>query len=194
MIKKRIMKLRIRQASKRGWIEVPEGGVFDISYPTSKSRRGRVQDGGLVCPALTCEPIICVYEGMEQEPINTDREGNAYTITARYPILNAANVMGGNHFPKTAVSEHDENYPPLPDNLDLSKMDYRIRKLTPRETGRLMGLDDEDIDKMISTGISKSALYKLHGNSIVVDVLYYIFRQMFFPEKVKGENVQLKLF
>jgi site-specific DNA-cytosine methylase len=147
---------------------------------------------------------------MEQEPINTDREGNAYTITARYPILNAANVMGGNHFPKTAVSEHDENYPPLPDNLDLSKMEekenvkqadgklnpvhYRIRKLTPRETGRLMGLDDEDIDKMISTGISKSALYKLHGNSIVVDVLYYIFRQMFFPEKVKGENVQLKLF
>jgi hypothetical protein len=49
---------------------------------------------------------------VEHEPINTDSEGNAYTITARYPILNAANVMGGNHFPKTVVSEHDENYPP----------------------------------------------------------------------------------
>jgi site-specific DNA-cytosine methylase len=146
---------------------------------------------------------------MEQEPINTDAEGNACTINAGYAKLSSANVRGTAHYPKTAVCEHDDCVPPLPENLDckmeekenvkqadgkLNPVHYRIRKLTPRETGRLMGLDDEDIDKMISTGISKSALYKLHGNSIVVDVLYYIFRQMFFPEKVKDENVQLKLF
>lgn len=34
------------------------------------------------------------------------------------------------------------------DNLLLEKPQYRIRKLTPRECGRLMGVSDEDIDKM----------------------------------------------
>jgi hypothetical protein len=59
--------LPIRQATKKGYIEVPEGGVFDSAYPTSKLRRGRVQGGGMICPALTCEPSICVYEGKKSE-------------------------------------------------------------------------------------------------------------------------------
>lgn len=60
---------------------------------------------------------------------------------------------------------------------------FRIRKLTPRECFRLMGVDDSDIDKMQTAGISNSQQYKLAGNSIVVDVLYYIFRQMFINDK-----------
>ena len=40
------MKLKIPQATKKGYIEVEEGGVFDAAYPESKTRRGRVQDGG----------------------------------------------------------------------------------------------------------------------------------------------------
>lgn len=38
--------LRVRQATERGWIEVPVGGVFDGTYATSLTRRGRVQGGG----------------------------------------------------------------------------------------------------------------------------------------------------
>lgn len=53
----------------------------------------------------------------------------------------------------------------------------RIRKLTPRECGRLMGVSDEDITKMLEVN-SNSQCYKQFGNSIVVDVLYYIFKQM----------------
>ena len=30
------------------------GGVCGLSYPTSKTRRGRVQDGGTIAQALTC--------------------------------------------------------------------------------------------------------------------------------------------
>lgn len=56
---------------------------------------------------------------------------------------------------------------------------YRIRKLTPRECFRLMGADDADIDTIQASGISNSQQYKLAGNSIVVDVLYHIFRKMF---------------
>lgn len=53
----------------------------------------------------------------------------------------------------------------------------RIRKLTPLECWRLMGFDDEDFYKAEKLN-SNSQLYKQAGNSIVVDVLYYIFRQM----------------
>lgn len=70
--------------------------------------------------------------------------------------------------------------------------DYRIRKLTPRECFRLMGVSDEDIDKIQAAGISKTQQYKMAGNSIVVDVLYHIFRKMFINKK--DENQQLSLF
>lgn len=53
----------------------------------------------------------------------------------------------------------------------------RIRKLTPKECWRLMGFDDADFDKAAEVN-SNSQLYKQAGNSIVVDVLYYIFREM----------------
>ncbi len=56
--------------------------------------------------------------------------------------------------------------------------DYRIRKLTPRECFRLMGVQEPDIDKLLSSGISNSQLYKLAGNSIVVNTIAAIFRQL----------------
>ena len=54
----------------------------------------------------------------------------------------------------------------------------RIRKLTPKECWRLMGFDDSDFEKAAEVN-SNSQLYKQAGNSIVVDVLYYIFKEMF---------------
>lgn len=53
----------------------------------------------------------------------------------------------------------------------------RIRKLTPRETRRLMGFSDEDFDKAQKVN-SDSQLYKQAGNSIVVNVLEAIFKEM----------------
>lgn len=45
--------VRIRQATEQGYAECKIGGVADLLYPTSKTRRGRVQDNGDVCPAIT---------------------------------------------------------------------------------------------------------------------------------------------
>lgn len=56
------MKLCIPQATEKGFIEVEPNGAFDWAYPTSKTRRGRVQMGGAVTPALTCSTEIYVYE------------------------------------------------------------------------------------------------------------------------------------
>ena len=54
-----------------------------------------------------------------------------------------------------------------------------ICKLTPKEYWRLMGFNDSDFEKAKSAGISNTQLYKQAGNSIVVDVLQYIFRNLF---------------
>lgn len=63
------------------------------------------------------------------------------------------------------------------DNLLFEKPQYRIRKLTPRECGRLMGASDEDIDRMAAVN-SNTQLYKQFGNSIVVDVMCAMFRNL----------------
>lgn len=54
----------------------------------------------------------------------------------------------------------------------------RIRKLTPKECFRLMGFDDKDVDILIENKISNTQLYKMAGNSIVVDVLEEIFVEL----------------
>lgn len=64
-----------------------------------------------------------------------------------------------------------------PDCLGVVK-DYRIRKLTPKECFRLMGVRDEDFEK-IAQNQSNASLYHLAGDSIVVDVLMAIFKNMF---------------
>ena len=64
-----------------------------------------------------------------------------------------------------------------PKFVDRSCVDVRIRKLTPRECFRLMGFLDDDFDKI--KGISNSQLYKMAGNSIVVNVLTEIFKELF---------------
>ena len=61
----------------------------------------------------------------------------------------------------------------------LVEQTYRIRKLTPRECFRLMGMRDDDIDKIQQAGISNTQQYKMAGNSICIPVLEYIFKQLF---------------
>lgn len=56
-------KLKVRQATKKGYVEIEPGSVFDFSYPNSKNRRGRVQGGGTICPTIACDSDLFVYEG-----------------------------------------------------------------------------------------------------------------------------------
>ena len=127
-------KVAIKQATKQGYVECEVGGVADLSYPNSKTRRGRVQDGGRVCPTITAtETGICKIEQQEE----------------------------------------------VSDNTSLTISDIRIRKLTPKECFRLMGFSDKSFNAAQKEGISNSQLYKQAGNSIVVDVLYYILIQLY---------------
>lgn len=69
---------------------------------------------------------------------------------------------------------------------------YRIRKLTPRECFRLMGVSETNINKIQQSGVSQSQQYKMAGNSIVVDCLFHIFRKML--TETQCESQQLSLF
>jgi len=78
---------------------------------------------------------------------------------------------------------------------DILPVVMRIRKLTPTETGRLMGLRDDEIQKMKDAGLSNSAMYRLHGNSIVVDVMTNLFDALLINTGQKKEaGMQLRLF
>ncbi len=68
--------------------------------------------------------------------------------------------------------------------------DLKIRRLTPLECFRLMGFTDEDFAKIKKVGISDSQAYKQAGNSIVVNVIEAIFRNLFLEEEVS----EYKLF
>lgn len=52
--------------------------------------------------------------------------------------------------------------------------DYRIRRLTPRECGRLQTVPEHLLDKMLSSGISDTQLYKMFGNGWTVSVIAHI--------------------
>ena len=77
---------------------------------------------------------------------------------------------------------HENCMQTIKTNVDTSNMnmvynDLRIRKLTPKECFRLMGVKDEDFEK-IAENQSNASLYHLAGDSIVVDVLMAIFKEM----------------
>lgn len=113
--------LKIKVATKQGYEKAEEGDYVNITFPSSKTKRGRVGRG--IAQTLTCG------------------DGNAI------------------------VTEN-----------------VRIRKLTPRECLRLMGWNDEQIDKIAAAKVSATQQYRQAGNGIVVQVLEFIFKALFLGE------------
>lgn len=184
-------KVAIRQATKQGYIECEVGGVADLSYPDSKTRRGRVQDNGNTYPTITAtETGICRIEPKERffkQSLETLNENDCKPGDT----INAFNK----HVDKTGFSPTLITRPegfktailPVTDNI-------RIRKLTPKECFRLMGFSDEDFDSAQKAGISNSQLYKQAGNSIVVDVLYYIYVELYKAMPYLFDDLKLSSF
>lgn len=185
--------LRIRQATKQGYIDIKPGSIFDASYPDSKTRRGRVQGEGKLCPTLTAqgEPP-CYYEGKEDRLDAGTLSGICKGIEWKGKKLNEGDGLytgTSEEFFRGGLKGISRTIKAGTSDAGVVQ-DYRIRKLTERECFRLMGVTDADIDKIQSSGISKTQQYKMAGNSIVVDVLYHIFRKMF----IDKTTIQLTLF
>jgi len=149
--------VRIKQATKEGYIDCKVGGVADLSFPDSETRRGRVQEGGEVCPTLTAsESEICRIEKVGQISSDGSQCGTVVSENGLSP-----NLVAGTHG--------------YANNHIFTR--YRIRKLTPLECWRLMDFLDQDFHKAEAVN-SNTQLYKQAGNSIVRNVLVAIFGQM----------------
>ena len=154
------VKVAIPQATKQGYIECEIGGVVDLSYPNSKTRRGRVQMGGSVSPTITAE------------------SNGLCRIEPRIGALRGRNNDSDNYQQRLEVGgDCCNSITTIQKDNVVIEPSIRVRKLTPRENWRLMGFDDTDFDKAALVN-SNSQLYKQAGNSIVVDVLMAIFREM----------------
>ena len=65
---------------------------------------------------------------------------------------------------------------------------YRIRKLTPRESFRLMNVEEEQFNRAEKV-VSSSQLYKIAGNAIVVSVRWALFSQLGIQGKRKWNDM-----
>lgn len=186
----------IPQATKKGYIECEIGGVADLSYPNSKTRRGRVQDGGNICPTLTAtETGVCRIESIEDKPkerffrqaLDTFDDSDAEYGDTIDAFNKRVNKSGCSPTLTTRPEGFKTAILPVTNNL-------RIRKLTPKECFRLMGFSDENFEAAHNVGISNSQLYKQAGNSIVVDVLYYIFVELYKTMPYLFDDLKLSSF
>lgn len=110
--------IAIREATKQGYAIAEQGDSVNVSFPDSKTRRGRV--------------------------------GKQLANTLQAGETNQGVVMN----------------------------DIRIRKLTEKETWRLQGFTDEQFYKAKDSGVSNSQLYKQSGNSVTVNVVDAIVKQL----------------
>lgn len=194
-------KVAIRQATKQGYIECEVGGVADMSYPDSKTRRGRVQDNGNTYPTITAtETGICRIENSLENTTNKLTHAEWKQKMYEKFIEDANGEISG------VITNQSQSFGYRPPMKGYSKTlranandtgivdGIRIRKLTPKECFRLMGFSDEDFDAAQKAGVSNSQLYKQAGNSIVVDVLYYIYVELYKAMPYLFDNLKLSSF
>lgn len=180
----------IKNKTKKGYLEATDGDGIDISG-RMEYHRGTVQKGvsqtlstmggndvGVVIKTLWTDTQVKMItpDGNVKRYIDSDvvdkfEEGQAADIS--FPngygkgnrVFNECPAING-----TTTASHFIT--------KISQTPLRIRKLTPKECFRLMGFEDDCVDVLIENGISNTQLYKMAGNSIVVDVLEEIFVEL----------------
>lgn len=162
-------------------------GVVMADVNVQGSLEAKFESTNRIYDVVGCSPTLSTMQGGNQEPKilesqivamrgrNTENPSDrtAGSPTAQRLEPNAQGMCNS----LTTVQK---------DNLVMEKQ-YRIRKLTPRECGRLMGVSDENISKMAAVN-SNTQLYKQFGNSIVVDVMCAMFKNLNIEQESEIRN------
>ena len=155
---------------------IKEGNYSPSNHNAIKIPQATRQGYIEVTPTICTSNELCVYEGIEQKGfLNEGKHQQDY-------------IQGVNGVSRAVCAGSHASTPHL---LKTQLPNYRIRKLTPRECFRLMGVTDENVDKIQIAGISNAQQYKMAGNSIVVDTLYHIFKKMFIDQEKESEQLTL---
>ena len=151
--------LMIKNATEKGYIKANDGNGIDLLQPNSETRRGRVQKNAI-------------------QTLDT-MGGNGKGVVVKPKVLSGYGKIG-------STGQYHQQNRIYDDNVSISlttafnpyyKNELIIRKLTPRECFRLMGVKDTDFDKM-KDNQSDNSLYHLAGDSIVVNVLMALFKML----------------
>lgn len=152
----------IKQATKAGFIKWQVGGVADLSFPTSKTRRGRVQAGGTVCPTimssnqelykLECKemesyrirrltPLECWrlmgfsdedFRAAEADEINSDTQ--LYAQAGNSIVVNVLEAIFGEMLPKGQGMEEEPEEEPEQEKIEsMDAIKQKIYELTETE-------------------------------------------------------------
>jgi DNA (cytosine-5)-methyltransferase 1 len=191
--------IRVQSATSKGYEEAEEGDSINLSVPNSKTRRGRVGKGVAQTLDTACNQsvVIGAFRGrnpdnpsdrttgaptQQQLEINDSGTSNAITTVQKDNVviqLNPSKESGGQQpYQQNRVYDPNGVSPALNAGQEAwggnaIVENYRIRRLTPRECFRLM-----DFDESFSWICSDSQAYKQAGNSIVVNVLYKIIKNL----------------
>lgn len=199
--------IKVKNATKQGYLEATDGDGVDISS-RMEYHRGTVQkdkaqtlttsggnDVGVVIGTYQYSKSDTFMQGKDRLQLGketsdtlqtTPKEGvviNRFYEQA-FETLNNSEVKDGDiidAYNKRVLT--DGNSPTIttrPEGFKtaiLPVQDLRIRKLTPKECFRLMGVKDEDYERCAKNQ-SDSSLYHLAGDSIVVNVLMAIFKEL----------------
>lgn len=144
----------IINATAKGYEDAFPGDGIDLAQPNSETRRGRVQREQT--QTLTCADQLGVVE-----PRVWDAYNHREIDSDKIGTLTSASYHGSGNTGTFYVRQPA----------------YRIRKLTEKECFRLMGVKDEDSER-VHRNQSKSSMYHLAGDSIVTTVLMAIFGEM----------------
>lgn len=150
------------------------GNISDCNGNWKNPQVGRIYDPDGCSPTLnTCgggshEPKILQVGNVN--PSGKGMNGNVFSEDGLAPTLTTNKGEGNKIF--TGI---------------------RIRKLTPKECFRLMGFSDSAYEAA-SKVVSNSQLYKQSGNSIVVDVLYYILVELYMAMPYLFYDLKLSSF
>jgi DNA (cytosine-5)-methyltransferase 1 len=149
--------LKIKSATSKGYDEAKERDSINFSVPNSETRRGRVGKGVAQTLDTACNQGVMIGAFIGRNVNNPSDRTTGIETEQRLEI----NTNGTSN---TLTSVQKDNV--VIDN-------YKIRRLTPRECFRLMDFPDT-----FTWLVSDSQAYKQAGNSIVVNVLYKIIKNL----------------
>ena len=147
------------------------GNLIDTESFGGNPHRGRVYDISGISPCLNCmgggglEPKIRVKEATKQGYAEAEI-GDSVNLS--HPNSKTRRGRVGKQIANTLLTGESQG---------VIEPDFRIRKLTPRECWRLQGFPDWAFDKAQEVN-SNSQLYKQAGNSVTVNVISAIAKEL----------------
>lgn len=195
--------IKIKSANSKGYEEAQEGDSINLAVPNSETRIGRVGKGVAQTLDTGCQQGVLIGDYRSDEGFRWRKDGNSPAIMAmmrdtwndKFTGQNPPIVKYGNKRLNETIEKNDlppgeiryidsynksvyENALTITTRVNDSHLvniwdGYKIRRLTPRECFRLMDFPDS-----FTWPVSDSQAYKQAGNSIVVNVLYKIIKNL----------------